>query len=38
MNKGENELASKYYSKALEIAPENQQERIKGTLAQLKAK
>jgi len=38
MNKGENELASTYYSKALEIAPENQQERIKGTLAQLKAK
>jgi len=38
MNKGENELASKYYAKALEMAPENQQERIKGTLAQLKSK
>ncbi len=38
MNNGKNELASKYYSKALEIAPENQHERIKGTLAQLKAK
>jgi tetratricopeptide (TPR) repeat protein len=38
MNKGENKLASKYYSKALEIAPENQHERIKGTLTQLKTK
>jgi tetratricopeptide (TPR) repeat protein len=38
MNKGDSELAIKYFSKALEIAPENQHERIKGTLTQLKTK
>ena len=37
MNKGDSELAIKYFSKALEIAPENQHERIKGTLTQLKS-
>ena len=37
MNKGENQKASEYYTKALGIAPENQHARIKGQLAQLKA-
>jgi len=38
MNKGDKQLAVQYYTKALGMAPENQQERIKGTLAQLGAK
>jgi len=38
MNKGEKQLAIENYTKALSMAPENQQERIKGTLAQLGAK
>ena len=38
MNIGEKRLAIDYYKKALGIAPENQQERIKGTLSQLGAK
>ena len=37
MNKGDKQLATQYYTKALGMAPENQQERIKGTLAQLGA-
>lgn len=38
MNKGDKELAIKNYSKALEMAPENQQQRINGVLAQLQSK
>jgi tetratricopeptide (TPR) repeat protein len=38
MNKGDKQLAIQYYTKALGMAPENQKERIKGTLAQLSAK
>ena len=38
MNKGDKQLAIQYYTKALVMAPENQKERIKGTLAQLSAK
>jgi tetratricopeptide (TPR) repeat protein len=38
MNKGEKQLAIENYTKALGMAPENQKERIKGTLAQLGAK
>ncbi len=37
MNKGDKKLAIQNYSKALGMAPENQKERIKGTLAQLGA-
>jgi hypothetical protein len=37
MNKGDKQLAIQYYTKALGMAPENQKERIKGTLAQLGA-
>jgi tetratricopeptide (TPR) repeat protein len=37
MNKGDKQLAIQYYIKALGMAPENQKERIKGTLAQLGA-
>jgi tetratricopeptide (TPR) repeat protein len=38
MNKGDKQLAIQYYTKALGMAPENQKERIKGTLSQLDAK
>jgi tetratricopeptide (TPR) repeat protein len=38
MNKGDTKLAIQYYTKALGMAPENQQERIKGTLTQLSTK
>lgn len=38
MNKGEKQLAIENYTKALNMAPENQHERIKGTLSQLGAK
>ena len=38
MNKGEKQLAIENYIKALNMAPENQHERIKGTLTQLGAK
>ena len=38
MNKGDKQLAIEYYTKALNMAPENQKERIKGTLAQLGVK
>ncbi|HEY6435984.1 MAG TPA: DUF2911 domain-containing protein [Ignavibacteriaceae bacterium] len=37
MNKGENKLAIQNFTKALGMAPENQKDRIKGTLAQLGA-
>ena len=38
MNKGDKQLAIENFTKALGMAPENQKERIKGTLAQLSAK
>jgi len=38
MNKGDNQLAVQYYTKALGMAPPNQHERIKGALSQLGAK
>jgi tetratricopeptide (TPR) repeat protein len=38
MNKGEKQLAIENYTKAIGMAPENQKERIKGTLTQLGAK
>jgi tetratricopeptide (TPR) repeat protein len=38
MNKGEKKLAIENYSKALGMAPENQKERIKGTLNQMGVK
>jgi hypothetical protein len=38
MNNGDKQLAIENYTKALSMAPENQQERIKGTLVQLGAK
>ncbi len=38
MNKGDKQLAIQNYTKALGMAPENQKERIKGTLSQLSAK
>ena len=38
MNKGEKKLAIENYSKALGMAPENQKERIKGTLKQMGVK
>lgn len=38
MNNGDKQLAIENYTKALNMAPENQKERIKGTLAQLGAK
>lgn len=37
MNKGDKKLAIQNYTKALGMAPENQKDRIKGTLAQLGA-
>jgi tetratricopeptide (TPR) repeat protein len=37
MNNGDKQLAIQYYTKALGMAPENQKDRIKGTLAQLNA-
>ena len=37
MNKGEKDLAIEFYSKALEMAPENQHNRINNTLNQLQA-
>ena len=37
MNKGDNKLAIENYKKALSMAPENQQDRIKGALTQLGA-
>lgn len=38
LNKGDKQLAIEYYTKALGMAPEDQHERIKGTLAQLGVK
>jgi len=38
MNKGEKQLAIENFTKALNMAPENQHDRIKGTLKQLSAK
>ena len=38
MNKGEKQLAIENFTKALNMAPENQHDRIKGTLKQLGAK
>ena len=37
MSKGDKKLAIQNYTKALGMAPENQKDRIKGTLAQLGA-
>lgn len=37
MNKGDKDLAIQYYTKALDMSPENQKERIKDLLSQLNA-